>query len=1050
MVEVARSGQGAPGEELQVRAEGGGEVRRDGEGVVRGVDRGDDRAGRHAGAGHEQARDKAEADDGLAAGEGDRGLTGSTGRSGRGGGRDAAAGKNDVTAPDVEPLAAGQTEGLRTGEAQRALTQLDDRVEGSRAGTRGDRTVEHDRSAEFGVEAEGAGRGDIGDTTGDAQGAAGASPEGRLEGVSDRTRVGVVAAEARKLARGIDAAVKEVVAALERNRVADRDPVEQLDARSAPVIRRSGDRSAAGRVVMAEAQDTAGDGDRTGPAGIVRGEGEDACIALAERAVGVTGEIERRGEGQDLVADDFKRVISLIEEEGTAGREGIRGAETDAEEPVGIERDAVAGGAQGGVGVGGEHAAQDVDGLPCPAERIDAAEFEGARAGLDQAEVGDAVVDDAGQDEAGVLEPVGSRSDREVGRAAHGGRAGHLEAVAREVRHAHDVAGDVQRALLDDLVARERTAAGTIDGDRGVAGDRDVAADRELLIGAAAIAVGGDGKTTGDEDVAGVVADIDRAETRLVDDVGTDRRRGVGQVDREQRIQDVDVPDGRQGRDAVDGERGGRVRGRREERVTLEGDGVADRPRARGEEAGVGRHGEAGRAEGTGRDRAAERIAVAPDGETAGGDVDAAREGAGAGKLEHAVAGLDDTAVLDDRDDVQRRLQRGERDAVGDMRTDGEGGRRLGGEIEGAVGERRNSARIDAGDGQPARKRGGTGQVERRASAVVADGDRGESVGLVGQIERRTAADREGLGRDDAAESLREDTFDQFQSAGAEDARGAEDAGAAVDDGPTGVGVGGIKGDDRGAGLLVAGRQDEADRSGHGVVHDRGVHEHGTIVRAEVIMEEVEVGRRTHGARGDRAVLELDKGVAVVRRDHQAAAGETQAEAGEIEGVRGAVVAVLEIQRVDDDVLDESRDSRTAELHADIVRGRGTRQQAFAGVTADARLAEAGQAGHRIVGSPIAIDDRPRADDAVGQGDAAVDLEAYVIKLAETAEVIEAQGRRRTRGAGQAAKEHVGRADAPAAGIDADLIDAFDERDRAEALRDVGGHASIEQDFRGP
>ena len=51
LIEVRRSGQGAAGEELQVRTEGRGEVRRDGEGVVRGINRGDDRTGRHAGAG---------------------------------------------------------------------------------------------------------------------------------------------------------------------------------------------------------------------------------------------------------------------------------------------------------------------------------------------------------------------------------------------------------------------------------------------------------------------------------------------------------------------------------------------------------------------------------------------------------------------------------------------------------------------------------------------------------------------------------------------------------------------------------------------------------------------------------------------------------------------------------------------------------------------------------------------------------------------------------------------------------------------------------------
>ena len=602
---------------------------------------------------------------------------------------------------------------------------------------------------------------------------------------------------------------------------------------------------------MSEAERAAGDGDGAGPTAIVRGDRQHARIALAERHA-VAGEaIEGRGEGQDLVTDDFEGVVRLAEDEGTAGREGIRRAEAQAGEAVGVEGDAVAGGAEGSVGVGGEHATEDIDRLPCPAERIDAAEFEGARAGLDQAEVGDAVVDDAAQDEAGVLDPAGSRADREVGRAAHGGRAGHLEAVAREIRHAHDVAGDVQRALLDDLIARERTATGTIDGDRGVAGDRDVAADSEFLIGAAFVAVGGDGKTTGDEDGAGVVADVDRAETRLVDDVGTDRRRGVSQVDREQRVQDGDVPDGRQGRDAVDGERGDPVRGRREERVTLEGDGVPDRPGARGDEAGVGRHGEAGRAEGTGRDRPEERVAVTPDGEAASGDVDATREGAGSGELEHTVAGLDDAAVLDDRDDIQRRLQRRERDAVGDMRTDGERRRRLGGEIEEAVGERGNGAGVDAGDGQSARKRGGAGEIDGRTAAVVTDGDGSKRIRLVGQGERGTAADREGLRRDDAAGGLVEGSLDEFKAARSEGCGGSEINGTSIEDGSTGVGIDAVEVKD--ARATVACADDQANRLDTVVGEDR-IEISGTIGTAKTKDVEIQVAVRE--AAGDRAVLE--------------------------------------------------------------------------------------------------------------------------------------------------------------------------------------------------
>ena len=600
-----------------------------------------------------------------------------------------------ASAFEVEPLGAVDGDGIDVADTQDARAVLAERVElgrrpASKAGTSGkSHTVDDDQARGVDIDAESARAGDIVETPGDPERAACPGADAGVEGEGDGAGIGVVSAEARELPGEVDAAIEDIVSALQGDGVTDGDVIEELDARAAPIVRRGGNRAAAGCVVVAEAQDAAGDGDRAGPAGIVGGEGEDAGVTLAERAVGVAGESERRGERQDFVAGDFKGVVRLIEDEGASRGEGIRRAEAHSEEAVRIEGHAVIDRTQSGVGVGSKHAAEDVDRLPCPAERIDGTEFEGARAGLDQAEVARAVVDDAGQDEAGVLEPVGSRADREVGRAAHGGRAGDLEAVAREVRDAHDISSDAQRTLLDDLVARERTATGAIDGDGGVAGDRDVAADCEFLEGAASIAVRRDRKTAGDEDGAGVVADVERAEARLVDDVRRDRRRGVGQGDRQQRIQDGDVPDGRQGRDAIERERRGARGGRSKDRITLEGDGIANGPSARGDEAGIGPHREGGSTERTRGDHTRERVAVGTDGEAAGGDVHATCEGVGTGELEHTVAGFGDATVLDDRDDVQRRLQRSERDAVSDMGTNDKRRRWLGSEVEDTVGERR-------------------------------------------------------------------------------------------------------------------------------------------------------------------------------------------------------------------------------------------------------------------------------------------------------------------------------------------------------------------------
>ena len=936
---------------------------------------------------------------------------------------------------EMEPLGGVDRDVVRVADAQRAEAVLAHGVELGGAGNGERRAVDDDGAAEVGIEADGtAGRG-VGDAAGDAERGARAGAEGGVEGEGDRTGVGVVAAEARELAGEVGAAVEHVVDALQAERVGDRDVVGELDAGAAPVVRRGGDGARTGGVAVREAERAGLDGDRAGPAGVVRGEFQDAGVALAERTIGVAAEGERRGQRERAAEGDLEGIVVLTEYELAGGGEGARGAEADAEEAVRAERDAVAGGAQGGVGIGGEHAAEDVEGATRAAERVDAAELEGARAGLDQAVVVGAVVDHAREDEAGVLDEGGRGADGEVGRAGEGGRAGELKAVAAEVRDGHDVPRDGEVALLQDLVAGVGAAAGAVDRDGRVAGEDERAAEDDLLEGAAAVAVIRDADAAGDDHRAGVVADVQDAEAALVDDVARARGRGVADRDGEQRVEDVDVPDGRQRGHAREGQRLGRGGSGREERVAEEGGVVGHGPGAGGDQRGVRRHGEHARAQRAGGDDAGERVAVAAEGEAARGDGDAAREGAGARELEHAGAGLHDAAVLDDGHDVERRLEGREVDAVGLVGADGEGRGGLAAEVHRAVGEAGDAAGVAARHGDAPREGGRAREVERR---VVRHRQAREAVGLVGEGHGRGRADGKGLRRDDAAEGLDEGALDDHEAAGAEARRGPEIEGPAVDDGAAGVGVDAA--DVQVARAAVARPGDEADRLG-AVVGDDGVEVSDAVRPAVIRGMEIQVTARE--AAGDRPVADGVGPIVAVDGGHEAAAHEGQRVAAEIEGA--TVATRIEIERIDRDVLDEAHRGGVAD--PDVVRRQRAGEQAGAGIAAHSSALEAGDAGHRIVGGEVTVDDGPRADDAVGQGEAAVDDDADAVRLAEAGEVIEAQHGGRAGGTGQPTEDDAGGVDVPTAAVDIDLVTTLDERHDAEALGDVSRRTAGEQDL---
>ena len=132
------------------------------------------------------------------------------------------------------------------------------------------------------------------------------------------------------------------------------------------------------------------------------------------------------------------------------------------------------------------------------------------------------------------------------------GRPRELQAVAGEVGHAHDVARDGQVDLAEDLIAGEGRGAGAVDGDGGIAGQREVASEGDILEGAAGVTVRREHEAADGLQGAGVIADDERAESALVDDIGGQRRRSVRNRERHLRRDDLDIPGRGQGRDPVE------------------------------------------------------------------------------------------------------------------------------------------------------------------------------------------------------------------------------------------------------------------------------------------------------------------------------------------------------------------------------------------------------------------------------------------------------------------------------------------------------------------
>ena len=93
-----------------------------------------------------------------------------------------------------------------------------------------------------------------------------------------------------------------------------------------------------------------------------------------------------------------------------------------------------------------------------------------------------------------------------------------------------------------------------VQGDDSVTRQDDIAADHHRLHGAAAIAVRREHDAADRLQGTGEIIDDQGPEAGLINNIGWLRRRGISDGQRHLRRGDLGIPDGRQGRDAVQGE----------------------------------------------------------------------------------------------------------------------------------------------------------------------------------------------------------------------------------------------------------------------------------------------------------------------------------------------------------------------------------------------------------------------------------------------------------------------------------------------------------------
>ena len=827
-------------------------------------------------------------------------------------------------------------------------------------------------------------------------------------------------------------------------RLADGDVVRELESCADRGVDDDFVRRRACRTAVAEAHGTGRDIEavcRVVPAGggVVGEEFEDAVVVLVDRDCR-RGDDERGIDAEDRSGRDFKGGICRLQHVERAARapRGARGAETEAGRAVHLEGDGVGDVAERAVAGDGEHAVEDVDRGSDTAEGIAGiGERERAGAGLHEGEGAAHVRDHAAEREA--LDDVRRRADADcdVRGSGEGGGSGEFEAVAVRGHHTDDAAIVRQVDFLKGLVAGIG-GAGILDSDRRVCGQRHVAAKVDALHRAEPVAVRQEGKTTGDVERSGVVADRESAGAGLEDIVRGKRRSCVRDGDGHLRRSHRGIPRGRERGDAVEGDV---VRSVEDvvadsESVICDGDIVRDRDRGGGDHRGVVRqrqHAGTDRTTGDDHSRAGDaaisaRGAACAKRNSACGDIHAAGEGARrAAEAEDACAGLHDATVLDDGGDIQASLPRGDISAIDDGRTDRDrvGGVRI--EIHRAAGDRgdRAGAAHRGRDAAAAREGQNAGRVQGRLGAAVVV-DRQIRQRVIAREGHDTAAvEGQRLGRQaGAGDRLGQETVVHRDAAGTERATGADDHVAGVDHCSAGVGIrSGQNGVADACGFDLACGKDCANCAaiiGDGRADGRRPARAG---EAAVVDEEAAAAGRA----GEVSVRDREVNVVGRLTEQEAAALEGQRVAAEVQHCGGGLLA--EGEGVHRGIGTQQRRARRVE--ADVINRSRAAREADSRVVREAGVVQAAHTVNRVIAREITIRHRPCADDVVRQRRGRSDDQAC--SAADLAARVEADGGRGVR-ASQRGDSDIEGVDARVAGIGGEGAVTTRESDRAEGL----------------
>ena len=722
---------------------------------------------------------------------------------------------------------------------------------------------------------------------------------------------------------------------------------------------------------VAHREGTRGDGGAAG-VGVGRGDGPEPRPTLRHRDRGAVGVADDRGE--DGVAG-----VGAGEDEGAGAGAGV-GDGAGAGEGQGIGSDArrdvdhAAGGAEGEetVGRGGDTGVEQVAAVEDEIQSV-------AGRGADRA------------DQAAVLQG-GDREDTAADHGATGVGVADVaedegaEAILREVGGAGDDAAEGQGDVRDHDI--EGVGAVGRQGDGAVEGEVVEAAE-----GQAALDLGGvvdrEGGATGEQQ--GVVGEdqvtqADRAGRRGEADGGR-RRAGVDveartRVDGEVAGEDAGAAEGEHAA-AVD--RDGLVRAERVAQVGEVGRDVEGRLPRR-DDLTVERD----RVDGDGRRGAAEvegAADAAADGRDrrgvlAGGD-EAAGQGQGAGAEGDGRAGrgggerraVPATFVVADVVEGQARQgggRGGHRQGRLAVEDDAVGGVDLAGAAEGQVrdverdgGDRRHVVADVRGGERVAQREHRVGRVgrlvDRRDGRAQRDAGAGDHLA---DGEAGRAGDRHGRAALEAARGH------EGGRAGREDGVGAaQDDVAVVEDRAARVGVGTGQGRrviseiSRTRGVRVV--EQEADGTTGVVDHGGADIQLATRGAGSGVAElvEVQVAADARGTGGQVAVADDEVGAVEILGEHEAAADEGERLAAQAQrlGARGVAVHPQGIGAL----IGRQGDARLGR-GGDVV-GRQRGQQVVRRVDLVTGGAEGVDADAVDVGGPVALVDRPRADDVVGQ-----------------------------------------------------------------------------------